>query len=978
MKLFQLAYLLLLFFLLLTATPPALAIYAKKGCSDRCGNVFIPYPFGIGAGCAINSWYMVDCKNLTPYLSVLNNHLKVLRVDLEDQTVTVSMPSIFYCQKPFVNSSHTVSIDLGRSPFLFSKSHNNFVFEGCGVAIMRMDNGSVVTGCSTACVNVTLGDRNNCFGNGCCHTKIPHYLKSYSINITGLEEEDGGCTGSAFLVARSSPYEEGRFSDELAFKNRSVMPISLLWTLTDSDQVTCCDYFDLERVKVDLFSGTPLDTWKCNDYYSSSPKKNPYLIDGCKDDHAIPRYAKSGCNDKCGNVRIPYPFGIGADCSVNKWYIVDCKSSKPYLPALNHLELLGVEGQLLNVSTPKISDCRDPVRNSSDIIGVDLRSSPFWFSENNIFVFEGCGTATMHMDNGSVLTACSTTCPSVTLSDRNTCFGIRCCHTSIPNSLKSFSINITGLDEEDGACGSAFLVEDKSSYEERRFSDPFIVTNSSFVPISLMWTLTASDPVTCCSNISPKRKVMDMLNGTTVDTWYCYSGSSDGSAYLIDGCVESDHGDHTEECKRCEDSGGYCLHDGIYDVDGSVFSQTFTCHHYNRTSLGVILGVSITMGVLFLVVISYILYKVIKKTKIRRQKKRFFKRNGGLLLKQQEEADPSLVDKTIHFTSRELEKATDNFNENRILGRGGQGTVYKGMLVDGRIVAVKKSKIVDESQLEQFINEVVVLSQINHRNVVKLLGCCLETDVPLLVSEFIPNGTLYDRLHSESASEFSISLDMRLQIATEVAGALAYLHSATSIPIYHRDIKSTNILLDDKYRAKISDFGTSKFVSIDQTHLTTLVKGTFGYLDPEYFQSSQFTEKSDVYSFGVVLVELLTGERPISLTRFGENKSLATHFMLAMEEGRAMSIFDATVIKEGTRDELLIVANLAMRCLNMNGKYRPTMKEVAIELETIRMSHIPSAIQTNVAPMVYGEELSILAYGESSSTFVSFNDNTSQ
>ncbi|KAJ0463697.1 putative wall-associated receptor kinase, galacturonan-binding domain-containing protein [Helianthus annuus] len=286
MKLFQ-AYLLLLFFLLLTATPPALAIYAKKGCSDRCGNVFIPYPFGIGAGCAINSWYMVDCKNLTPYLSVLNNNLEVLSVDLYDQTVTVGMPRISYCQKPFVNSSHTVSIDLGRSPFLFSKSHNNFVYEGCGVAIMTIDNGSVVTGCSTACVNVTLGDRNNCYGNGCCHTKIPHYLKSYSINITGLEEEDGGCTGSAFLVARSSSYEEGRFSDQLVFKNRSVIPISLLWTLTDSDQVTCCDNDDLNRVKVGLFSGTQLDTWKCDDYYSPFRKKNPYLLDGCKDDHGM-------------------------------------------------------------------------------------------------------------------------------------------------------------------------------------------------------------------------------------------------------------------------------------------------------------------------------------------------------------------------------------------------------------------------------------------------------------------------------------------------------------------------------------------------------------------------------------------------------------------------------------------------------------------------------------------------------------------
>ncbi|KAJ0485198.1 putative protein kinase RLK-Pelle-WAK family [Helianthus annuus] len=392
------------------------------------------------------------------------------------------------------------------------------------------------------------------------------------------------------------------------------------------------------------------------------------------------------------------------------------------------------------------------------------------------------------------------------------------------------------------------------------------------------------------------------------------------------------------------------------------------CHSTNlRFCIELHLGISISMGVFFIVVISYILHKVIKKTKVRRQRERFFKRNGGLLLKQQQEVDPSLVNKTILFTSRELQKATNNFNENRILGRGGQGTVYKGMLTDGRIVAIKKSKIIDESQLEQFINEVVILSQVNHRNVVKLLGCCLETEVPLLVSEFIPNGTLYHRLHNRN-DEFPLSFNMRLQIATEVAGALAYLHSSTSIPIYHRDIKTTNILLDDKYRAKVSDFGTSRLVSIEQTHLTTTVKGTFGYLDPEYSQSSQFTEKSDVYSFGVVLVELLTGERPISLTRFGENITLIAHFTSAMEERRVMSIFDALVIKESTVDELMIVANLAMRCLNLNGKYRPTMKEVAIELETIRTSHVPSTIQMYTSSMVYREEISMLSYGESSST----------
>ncbi|KAF5768128.1 putative protein kinase RLK-Pelle-WAK family [Helianthus annuus] len=387
--------------------------------------------------------------------------------------------------------------------------------------------------------------------------------------------------------------------------------------------------------------------------------------------------------------------------------------------------------------------------------------------------------------------------------------------------------------------------------------------------------------------------------------------------------------------------------------------------------------VCVSIGVFFLVAISYVLYKVIKRTKKQRLRKRFFKRNGGLLLKQQEESDPSLVDKTIIFTTHELEKATDNFNENRILGRGGQGTVYKGMLVDGRIVAVKKSSIVDESQLGQFINEVVVLSQVNHKNVVKLLGCCLETDVPMLISEFIPNGTLYDCLHGE-ANGFPFSLNMILQIATEVAGALAYLHSATSIPIYHGDIKTSNILLDHKYRAKVSDFGTSRFVSIDKTHLTTSVKGTAGYIDPEYFQSSQFTEKSDVYSFGVVLIELLTREKPISLTRFGENRSLATYFVLAMEEGHVMSILDALVVKEGTRDEILALANLAMRCLNLKRRYRPTMKEVAMKLESIRTSHIPSTVQTNIKPILYGEEyLSLSPYGESSSTFLSFNDSNS-
>ncbi|KAF5793690.1 putative protein kinase RLK-Pelle-WAK family [Helianthus annuus] len=175
----------------------------------------------------------------------------------------------------------------------------------------------------------------------------------------------------------------------------------------------------------------------------------------------------------------------------------------------------------------------------------------------------------------------------------------------------------------------------------------------------------------------------------------------------------------------------------------------------------------------------------------------FFKRNGGLLLQQQmSSGDDGNVEKTKLFTSKELENATDHFNDNRILGQGGQGTVYKGMLTDGNIVAVKMSKIKDESEIEQFINEVVILSQINHRNVVKLHGFCLETEVPLLVYEFIPNGTLYDYIHDQN-EYFPLTWEVRLRIATEIG-----FHSSAGTPIYHWDIKSTNRGVNEPGRAR--------------------------------------------------------------------------------------------------------------------------------------------------------------------------------
>ena len=216
---------------------------------------------------------------------------------------------------------------------------------------------------------------------------------------------------------------------------------------------------------------------------------------------------------------------------------------------------------------------------------------------------------------------------------------------------------------------------------------------------------------------------------------------------------------------------------------------------------------------------------------------------------------------------------------------------------------------------------------------VKILGCCLETEVPLVVYEFIPNGTVYEHLHDETQST-KLTWKTRLRISKETAGVLAYLHSAAATPIIHRDVKSANILLDHNLTAKVSDFGASRMVPLDHSQINTLVQGTLGYLDPEYFHTSQLTEKSDVYSFGVVLAELLTGKKALSFGRPEVDRNLAAYFVSSMKQGRLLHILDKN-IDVANIEQLKEVADIAERCLRVKGEDRPTMKEVAMELEGI-------------------------------------------
>ncbi|CAH8380771.1 unnamed protein product [Eruca vesicaria subsp. sativa] len=257
---------------------------------------------------------------------------------------------------------------------------------------------------------------------------------------------------------------------------------------------------------------------------------------------------------------------------------------------------------------------------------------------------------------------------------------------------------------------------------------------------------------------------------------------------------------------------------------------------------------------------------------------------------------------------------------------------YKGMLIDGQKVAVKKSKIGGEDHIQEFINELVVLSHLRH--IVKLIGFCLEMQVPLLVYEYISNGNLFDRIHNnEPEDETLASWEVRVRIAKEIAEWLCYLHTTASTPIFHRDIKTANIMLDDNNKAKLADFGISRSVSEDQTHLTTIVIGTPRYLDPEYHQSNQYTEKSDVYSYGIVLAELITGDLPICFKRSPKYRRLATYFNRAMNENRLMEIIDAQIIGESKVGKIVAAAKIAKNCLNPMTRERPVMRQVLMELE---------------------------------------------
>ncbi|XP_010682078.2 leucine-rich repeat receptor protein kinase HPCA1 isoform X2 [Beta vulgaris subsp. vulgaris] len=394
---------------------------------------------------------------------------------------------------------------------------------------------------------------------------------------------------------------------------------------------------------------------------------------------------------------------------------------------------------------------------------------------------------------------------------------------------------------------------------------------------------------------------------------------------------------------------------------------------HNTSHTGAIIGAIIGISILVLLLVcagGYAYHQKKRVVKAKQQANPFVSWDS-----QGTSGDVPQLKGARFFTFNEVQKCTNNFSEANHVGSGGYGKVYRGVLGDGMIVAIKRSQQGSMQGSREFKNEIELLSRIHHKNLVKLIGFCFDRGEQMLVYEFIPNGTLMDSLLGKSG----IQLDWirRMKVALGSARGLQYLHQLADPPIIHRDIKSNNILLDECLNAKVADFGLSRlFGDTDKGYVTTQVKGTMGYLDPEYFMTNQLTEKSDIFSFGVVLLEILTARKPIQLGKFIV-KQIKETVDTTKDLYNLGEMMDPMLLSSST---MLVgfekFVDLTLKCVEEFGADRPSTGEVVKELENImKLAGMnPDAESTTTSQTYDGSSRQSFGHPYSDDSLVQYNE----
>ncbi|TXG60952.1 hypothetical protein EZV62_012315 [Acer yangbiense] len=307
------------------------------------------------------------------------------------------------------------------------------------------------------------------------------------------------------------------------------------------------------------------------------------------------------------------------------------------------------------------------------------------------------------------------------------------------------------------------------------------------------------------------------------------------------------------------------------------------------------------------------------------------------------------------FSYKELHTATSGFSEENKLGEGGFGSVYWGKTSDGLQIAVKKLKAMNSKAEMEFAVEVEVLGRVRHKNLLGLRGYCAGTDQRLIVYDYMPNLSLLSHLHGQFAGETQLDWKKRMKIAIGSAEGLLYLHHEVTPHIIHRDIKASNVLLDSNFEPLVADFGFAKLIPEGVSHMTTRVKGTLGYLAPEYAMWGKVSESCDVYSFGILLLELLTGRKPIEKLPGGLKRTVTEWAEPLITQGKFKELVDPKLRANFDENQLKQAINVAALCVQSEPEKRPNMKEVV----NILKGYDPrgKVMQTRIESVKYKAEL---------------------